>query len=81
MLAQQIEDENEAIIKFFINDEEDFEFKSFSSLADFRRLTNMPAADFQEFKTIVLNYCKENLAKVIAFIPSPYVKKYILDEV
>ena len=81
-ITKQIEDENDAIIRFFTNDEEEyFGVEGFSTLAEVKSLTNMPTEDFQNFKTIVLDYCKENLAKVVAFFPSPYVKKYILEEV
>ena len=81
-ITRQLEDENDAIISFFTNDEEEyFGVKGFSTLAEVKSLTNMPTEEFQNFKTIVLDYCKENLAQVVAFIPSPYVKKYILEEV
>ena len=33
------------------------------------------------FKELIMEYCKRNLAKVGLYIPSPYVTKYILDEV
>ena len=81
-ISRQIENENDAIISFFTNEEESFvELKGLSSLAEVKSLTKMPTEDFQRFNAIVSNYCRENLAKVSAFIPSPYVKKYILDEV
>ena len=80
-ISSQIEKENDDIIRFFTNEEEYRGFKGFSSLAEVKSLTNMPTDDFQQFKAIVMNYCRENLAKVVAFIPSPYVKKYVLDEV
>ena len=74
-MAQSIEDENIAIISFFKHEEEDFQFNGISSLVKVKKLTKMPNEDFQEFIVHVLKYCRENLAKVDAFIPSPYVKK------
>lgn len=43
--------------------------------------TDMSTENITEFKKEILSYCKENLAKVEAFIPSPFVSKYLLDEV
>ena len=43
--------------------------------------TEMSAENITEFTKEILSYCKKNLAKVEAFIPSPFVSKYILDEV
>ena len=43
--------------------------------------TAMSLENITEFTKEILSYCKENLAKVEAFIPSPFVSKYILDEV
>lgn len=80
-ISRQIENENDDIIRFFTNEEEYRGFLGFSSLVEVNSLTKMPSKDFQQFKEIVMNYCRENLAKVVAFIPSPYVKKYVLDEV
>ena len=42
-ITRQIEDENDAIISFFTNDEEEyFGVKGFSTLAEVNILTNMP---------------------------------------
>ena len=43
--------------------------------------TDMSSENISEFTKEILSYCKENLAKVEAFIPSPFVSKYLLDEV
>ena len=43
--------------------------------------TDMSTENIAEFTKEILSYCKENLAKVEAFIPSPFVSKYLLDEV
>ena len=43
--------------------------------------TDMSQENITTFKREILSYCKENLAKVEAFIPSPFVSKYLLDEV
>ena len=43
--------------------------------------TDMSTENITQFKKETLSYCKENLAKVEAFIPSPFVSKYLLDEV
>ena len=44
-------------------------------------LSDMPAENRTHFKKEILKYCKENFVKVEAFIPSPFVSKYLLDEV
>ena len=43
--------------------------------------TDMSSENITEFTKEILSYCKDNLAKVEAFIPSPFVSKYLLDEV
>ena len=43
--------------------------------------TDMSTENITQFTKEILIYCKENLAKVEAFIPSPFVSKYQLDEV
>ena len=43
--------------------------------------TEMSTQNVTQFTQEILNYCKENLAKVEAFIPSPFVSKYLLNEV
>ena len=43
--------------------------------------TEMSTQNITQFTQEILNYCKENLAKVEAFIPSPFVSKYLLNEV
>ena len=43
--------------------------------------TDMSQENITTFKKEILSYCKDNLAKVEAFIPSPFVPKYLLDEV
>ena len=43
--------------------------------------TEMSTQNVTRFTQEILNYCKENLAKVEAFIPSPFVSKYLLNEV
>ncbi len=43
--------------------------------------TDMSTENITKFTKEIINYCKENLAKVEAFIPSPFVSKYLLDEV
>ena len=43
--------------------------------------TEMSTQNITQFTQEILNYCKENLAKVEAFIPSPFVSKYLLTEV
>ena len=43
--------------------------------------TDMSMENITDFTKEILGYCKENLAKAEAFIPSPFVSKYLLDEV
>ena len=43
--------------------------------------TEMSTQNVTQFTQEILNYCKDNLAKVEAFIPSPFVSKYLLNEV
>ena len=43
--------------------------------------TDMSTENIAKFKREILFYCKENLAKIEAFIPSPFVSRYLLDEV
>ena len=43
--------------------------------------TDMSTENITQFTKEILTYCKENLAKVEAFIPSPFLSKYLLDEV
>ena len=44
-------------------------------------IMKLPADERGAFKELIMEYCKRNLAKVGLYIPSPYVTKYILDEV
>ena len=41
----------------------------------------MTEDDTEVFTQEILNYCRQNLAKIDAYIPSPFVTKYVLDEV
>ena len=41
----------------------------------------MTEDDWEVFKQEILNYCRQNLAKIDAYIPSPFVSKYVLDQV
>ena len=52
-----------------------------TTIQDVITLMDMPAENITHFKREILKYCKENFVKVEAFIPSPFVSKYLLDEV
>ena len=41
----------------------------------------MTEDDWEVFKQEILNYCRQNLAKIDAYIPSPFVSKFMLDQV
>ena len=43
--------------------------------------TGMTEAEITLFKRQVMLYCKDNLARVEAYIPFPFVAKYILQDV
>ena len=43
--------------------------------------TGMSETESSLFKSQILLYCKDNLARVEAYIPFPFVARYILQEV
>ena len=51
------------------------------SLNNLIELSNMTAEEAEMFKSQVLSYCKANLVKIIAYLPSPYVETYMTDQV
>ena len=40
----------------------------------------MNHTETERFKQEIFNYCERNLVKLFVFIPSPYVKVYVLDK-
>ena len=50
-------------------------------MEEVRAYMKLPTGEMGAFKELIMEYCKRNLAKVGLYIPSPYVTKYILDEV
>ena len=52
--------------------------ESFDTLLKY---TGMIEAEITLFKRQVMLYCKDNLARVEAYIPFPFVAKYILQDV
>ena len=40
----------------------------------------MNVTETERFKQEIFNYCERNLVKLFVYIPSPYVKVYILDK-
>ena len=65
----------------WVNREEFNDTDRITTIQDVITLTDMPAENITHFKREILKYCKENFVKVEAFIPSPFVSKYLLDEV
>ena len=62
-----------------LNDEDGVE--TIESLDTLLMYTGMTEAEITLFKRQVMLYCKDNLARVEAYIPFPFVKRYILQEV
>ena len=54
---------------------------AFSSLDDLFPMTGMTSQQFAEFQQAVLSYCKANLVKIAAYMPSPYVTTFRTDQV
>ena len=51
------------------------------SLKDLLQMTDMNDATIVKFKHSVFGYCKENLVKLVVYLPSPYVTKLVVNEV
>ena len=51
------------------------------SLNDILLLTEMDETTGVRFKQKVFGYCKENLVKLVVYLPSPYVTKFVVNEV
>ena len=51
------------------------------SLKDLLSLTDMDNTTIVKFKHSVFGYCKENLVKLVVYLPSPYVTKFVVNEV
>ena len=51
------------------------------SLKDLLSLTDMDDTTIVKFKHNVFGYCKENLVKLVVYLPSPYVTKLVVNEV
>ena len=45
------------------------------------KMVNMSMSEITSFKKEIFKYCERNLVKLFIYIPSPYVKEYILDQV
>ena len=52
-----------------------------NKLTDILSLTEMDDTTAVRFKQKVLGYCKENLVKLVVYLPSPYVTKLVVTEV
>ena len=50
-------------------------------LKDLLSLTDMNDTTIVKFKHNVFGYCKENLVKLVVYLPSPYVTKFVVNEV
>ena len=48
---------------------------------DFYQRTNFNETTFSEIRKELMNYASENLIKINAFLDSPYLSKYLTDEV
>ena len=48
---------------------------------DILSLTEMEETAGVRFKQQVWGYCRENLVKLVVYLPSPYVTKFVVDEV
>ena len=67
---------------YFESMNESFGFKSLlTNIDDFMGYSKLPIEQRRSFKALIMEYCQKNLAKLEVYIPSPYVTKYILDEV
>ena len=82
-LSEAIQHEDDLLLSTFENTEGGI-MKiqvAFSSLDDLFHLTGMTSQQFAEFQQVVLSYCKANLVKIVAYMPSPYVTTYRTDQV
>ena len=52
-----------------------------SVVYDFYQSTNFNETTFAELRQELMNYASENLIKINAFLDSPYLSKYLTDEV
>ena len=50
-------------------------------LTDILSLTEMDDTTALQFKLKVLGYCRENLVKLVVYLPSPYATKLVVTEV
>ena len=56
-------------------------WSAFDSLEELFTRSRMSLDEFTDFQSAVMTYCKANLVKINAYIPSPYVTTYKTDEV
>ena len=78
--------EEEDIVSYWKNlaEQEEIQFNDIDRIKTLEQVfnsTDMSTENITQFTKEILTYCKENLAKVEAFIPSPFLSKYLLDEV
>ena len=72
--------EDQTVLQYFQKSDGAKQFL-ITSLDQLFKMTIFTSENFSQFKQEVLIYCKDNLLKIGAYIPFPFVKKFILYEV
>ena len=82
-LSRLIEEEDQSLQLTF-NNTDGAEVGSLTLLpttASILSLTEMNSSQTELFEAAVLRYCQQNLARLVTYLPSPYVESYITSEV
>lgn len=69
------------MVEFLTGQNDNIADDKIDDLEKLRNIMNISHESYQKFVDEVMKYCKENLARVELYIPSPYVSRYILDQV
>ena len=82
-LSEALHKEDQLLLLGFLNDQgSSMEIWTAFDIADDLVLKyNLTLQQYTEFQEAVLAYCKANLVKIIAYMPSPYITTYKTDQV